>query len=212
MKKNTQAKTKQENNSDLINFSKNFSEGLKLIKTQPLKSIECINKAIKFTKTNANNRKKCLQTRSYCYQILGKIEDSLHDANDALSFEKNNPYSILLKAEALYYKGEFEWALMYFHQGKRIRSNMNKFQIGINKSIKAIENTFYSSTFRNEQDTEINIDKKLLGELHKDFAYLNEVNNKNNFLNENFDKKLKDLCSNGLEYFNSRLEFLRQQK
>jgi tetratricopeptide repeat protein 25 len=219
MKTNTESK-KQDSNKDFINFSINYSEGLKLIKTQPLKSIECINKALNYTKTNNNNKKKCLQTRSHCYQILGKIEESLNDANEALSLETNNPYSILLKAEALYYKGEFEWALMYFHQGKRLRSNMNKFQIGINKCIKAIENTFYStSSIIIQQVTSIilrdnkkDIDKKLLGELHQDLKYLNEINSKNNYLKENFDTKLKDLCSDGLEYFNSRLEFLRQQK
>ena len=233
--------------SEIINFSKNYSEGLKLIKTQPLKSIEYINIAIQYTNENKNNKKKCLQTRSLCYQIIGKIDESLNDANEALSYQTNDAYSILLKAEALYYKGEFEWALMYYHQGQRIRGNMKRFKIGINKCIKEIESTLliYSKNLNinneldfenlfsmhsgdnirslksltnrennNISDTNVkekSFDMKLLGELYKDYSYLNEINSKNNFIQEKFDIKLKDLCKNGLDYYNSRLEFFRQQ-
>ena len=44
------------------------------------------------------------------------------------------------KAEALYAMGEFELALVFFHRGKKIRSDVREFQLGINKAQEAIDN------------------------------------------------------------------------
>ena len=237
---NSSNKLAETKNSDFLNFSKNYSEALKLVKTQPLKSIEYINKALQYTNNSDNNKKKCLQTRSLCYYILGKIDQALKDANEALEYDKNNVQSIMLKAESLYFKGEYEWALMYFHKGKRIRENIKEFQTGINKCTKAIEsgtlvylnnninsdnqklkiindvtlsdkNEIISKSVNNNKNKKNVANRKILGELHKDFTYLNEIYNKT-FLQESFDKKLKGICNNGLEYFNSRFAFLNQQK
>lgn len=45
------------------------------------------------------------------------------------------------KAEALYAMGEFELALMFYHRGKKVRSDLREFQLGINKAQEAIDNS-----------------------------------------------------------------------
>lgn len=45
------------------------------------------------------------------------------------------------KAEALYAMGEFELALMFYHRGKKLRSDLREFQLGINKAQEAIDNS-----------------------------------------------------------------------
>lgn len=37
--------------------------------------------------------------------------------------------------------GEFELALMFYHRGKKLRSDLREFQLGINKSQEAIDNS-----------------------------------------------------------------------
>jgi hypothetical protein len=46
-----------------------------------------------------------------------------------------------VQAEALYMKGEFEYALMYFHRGHKMRPELSEFSRGISKSTEAIENS-----------------------------------------------------------------------
>jgi len=45
------------------------------------------------------------------------------------------------KAEALYQKGDFETALMYYHRGHRLRPELQEFRLGIQKSQEAINNS-----------------------------------------------------------------------
>jgi hypothetical protein len=37
--------------------------------------------------------------------------------------------------------GEFELALMFYHRGKKLRSDLREFQLGINKAQEAIDNS-----------------------------------------------------------------------
>lgn len=37
--------------------------------------------------------------------------------------------------------GEFELALMFYHRGKKIRSDLPEFKLGINKAQEAIDNS-----------------------------------------------------------------------
>lgn len=48
------------------------------------------------------------------------------------------------KAEALYQKGDFETALMYYHRGHRLRPELQEFRLGIQKSQEAINNSIGS--------------------------------------------------------------------
>lgn len=45
------------------------------------------------------------------------------------------------KAEALYYMGEFEFALVFYHRGQKLRPQIQEFRLGIQKAQEAIENS-----------------------------------------------------------------------
>jgi len=46
-----------------------------------------------------------------------------------------------MKAEAYYQMMQFEYALMYYHRGNKIRPEVQSFRLGIQKSREAIENS-----------------------------------------------------------------------
>lgn len=82
-----------------------------------------------------------LVTRSKCYLLLGEPAKGLADAEEALTADKANIRAIYQKAEALYFLGQFEHSLMFFHRGLRLRPEMNLFRLGVQKSREAIEQT-----------------------------------------------------------------------
>lgn len=66
---------------------------------------------------------------------------TLQDAETALLTDKSNIRAIYQKAESLYYLGQFEHSLMFFHRGLRLRPELASFRLGIQKTQEAIENT-----------------------------------------------------------------------
>lgn len=82
-----------------------------------------------------------LVARSKCYLLLGDPAKGLQDAETALQTDKNNIRAIYQKAEALYFLGQFELSLMYFHRGLRLRPELNSFRLGVQKTQEAIEKT-----------------------------------------------------------------------
>ena len=82
-----------------------------------------------------------LVSRSKCYLLLGESEKALNDAEVALLNDKNNIRAIYQKAESLYFLGQFEHSLMFFHRGLRLRPEMKSFRLGVQKTQEAIENT-----------------------------------------------------------------------
>ena len=48
------------------------------------------------------------------------------------------------KAEALYYMGEFEFGLVFYHRGQKLRPQIQEFRLGIQKAQEAIENSVAS--------------------------------------------------------------------
>lgn len=87
------------------------------------------------TDTNA------LIARSNCYLQLGEPEKALADAETALNADKSNIRAIYQKAESLYYLGQFEHSLMFFHRGHKLRPELKNFQLGIQKT-QEVRNTF----------------------------------------------------------------------
>lgn len=77
----------------------------------------------------------------------------MKDAETALEVDKNFTKAIYQKAEALYYLGEFEHSLVYYHRGLRIRPDLEKFQLGVHKAQKAIENAIGSSLLPKKSPT-----------------------------------------------------------
>ena len=48
------------------------------------------------------------------------------------------------KANALYHMGDFEYALVYYHRGSKLRPDLNEFTLGIHKAQEAINNSIGS--------------------------------------------------------------------
>lgn len=86
------------------------------------------------------SEKNALVARSKCYILLGQPENGLQDAETALSIDKGFIKAIYQKAESLYYLGDFEHSLMYYHRGLRSRPDHDGFKLGVQKAQKAIEN------------------------------------------------------------------------
>ncbi|CAG9859243.1 unnamed protein product [Phyllotreta striolata] len=95
------------------------------------------------------NEKNALVARSKCYILLGQPKNALADAEFALQIDKNFIKAIYQKAEALYYLGNFELSLMYYHRGLHVRPDHEGFKLGVQKAQKAIENAIGSpDTFK----------------------------------------------------------------
>ncbi|NWH60781.1 TTC25 protein, partial [Geococcyx californianus] len=82
----------------------------------------------------------CLAARSKCYLKLGDIENSLKDAEASLQKNKTFSKGLYQKAETLYIMGDFEFALVFYHRGHRLRPELEEFRLGIEKCQEAIIN------------------------------------------------------------------------
>ena len=51
-----------------------------------------------------------------------------------------NYQGLYQKAEALYSKGDFEYALVFYHRGHKIRPELHQFTLGVQKAQEAINN------------------------------------------------------------------------
>ncbi|XP_064030389.1 outer dynein arm-docking complex subunit 4 isoform X2 [Pogoniulus pusillus] len=84
--------------------------------------------------------KHCLVARSECYLRLGDTENALRDAEASLQNDKTFSKGLYQKAETLYTMGDFEFALVFYHRGHRLRPDLQKFALGIEKAQEAIVN------------------------------------------------------------------------
>ncbi|KAM4844165.1 outer dynein arm-docking complex subunit 4 [Thomomys bottae] len=84
--------------------------------------------------------KNCLVARSKCYLKMGELEKSLQDAEDSLKSDPTFCKGILQKAETLYTMGDFEFALVFYHRGYKLRPD-REFKVGIQKAQEAINNS-----------------------------------------------------------------------
>ncbi|GFS07544.1 tetratricopeptide repeat protein 25 [Elysia marginata] len=94
-----------------------------------------------------NGDKTCLVVRSKCFLMLGNSERALEDADAALEQDEEGVRDIRalnMKAEALYQKGDFETALVFYHRGNKLRPELQEFRLGIQKCEEAIDNSIGS--------------------------------------------------------------------
>ncbi|XP_049623951.1 outer dynein arm-docking complex subunit 4 [Suncus etruscus] len=84
--------------------------------------------------------KNCLVARSKCFLKMGELEKSLQDAEVSLQDDPNFCKGILQKAETLYTMGDFEFALVFYHRGYKLRPD-REFKVGIQKAQEAINNS-----------------------------------------------------------------------
>ncbi|XP_075417939.1 outer dynein arm-docking complex subunit 4 [Tenrec ecaudatus] len=87
-----------------------------------------------------NGDKNCLVARSKCYLKMGDLEKSLKDAEASLQGDPTFCKGILQKAETLYTMGDFEFALVFYHRGYKLRPD-REFKVGIQKAQEAINNS-----------------------------------------------------------------------
>ncbi|NWX57268.1 TTC25 protein, partial [Promerops cafer] len=121
----------------VVSFGNLMTEGTTLSRRgQHDKALGCFNDALKLRAGD----KHCLITRSKCFLKLGDTENSLKDAEASLQIDKTFSEGLYQKAETLYTMGDFEFALVFYHRGRRLRPDLHKFQLGINKAEEAIIN------------------------------------------------------------------------
>lgn len=101
------------------------------------KAIDSFNTALELRPGDKN----CLVARSLCHLQLGQSDKALADANETLKEDKNYIKGLLQKAEAFYQMGQFEYALMFYHRGNKLRPEVQSFRLGIQKSQEAIDNS-----------------------------------------------------------------------
>ncbi|RLV91339.1 hypothetical protein DV515_00014132 [Chloebia gouldiae] len=121
----------------VVSFGSLMTEGTTLVRRgQHDKALGCFNDALKLRAGD----KHCLITRSKCFLKLGDTENSLKDAEASLQIDNTFSEGLYQKAETLYTMGDFEFALVFYHRGRRLRPDLHKFQLGINKAEEAIIN------------------------------------------------------------------------
>ncbi|KAK7940117.1 hypothetical protein WMY93_003443 [Mugilogobius chulae] len=84
--------------------------------------------------------RSCYVGISKCHLLMGNPELALKEAENSLKGDKTYFEGLYQKAEALYYMGEFEFAKVCYHRGLKIRPEIQKFRVGIQKAQDAIEN------------------------------------------------------------------------
>ncbi|XP_041942598.1 outer dynein arm-docking complex subunit 4 isoform X1 [Alosa sapidissima] len=87
------------------------------------------------------DEKNCLVARSRCYVKMGDSENALRDAEASLKEDKEFFKGLYQKAEALYTMGDFEFALVFYHRGHKLRPELQEFRLGIQKAQEAINNS-----------------------------------------------------------------------
>ncbi|XP_030649491.1 outer dynein arm-docking complex subunit 4 [Chanos chanos] len=119
-------------------FSTYMAEGDQLYhKGEYAKAVESYSTALILQPDDRN----CLVARSKCYVKMGDPENALRDAEASLKDDKEFFKGLYQKAEALYTMGDFEFALVFYHRGHKLRPELHEFRLGIQKAQEAIENS-----------------------------------------------------------------------
>ncbi|XP_035611356.1 outer dynein arm-docking complex subunit 4 isoform X1 [Oncorhynchus keta] len=119
-------------------FSTYMAEGDQLYqKGEYVKAIESYSTALILQPDDKN----CLVARSKCYVKMGDSGNALRDAEASLKEDKEFFKGLYQKAEALYTMGDFEFALVFYHRGHKLRPELQEFRLGIQKAQEAIDNS-----------------------------------------------------------------------
>ncbi|XP_061159061.1 outer dynein arm-docking complex subunit 4 isoform X2 [Syngnathus typhle] len=226
-----------------------------LLKGECEKAVESYSTAL----TLKPEDKDCFVGRSKCYLKMGQYEKALRDAEASLqedhSFFEVCVFDITLnncveqmiqllffyfneglyqKAEALYCLGEFEFALVFYHQGLKLRPQVHEFRLGIQKAHEAIENavTVPPAVIQKvkadmlQKDVEMTAakkphasetekkSKKYLGEFYEDRKYLENLLKDEALVKSKTrnGKQLQDVIQGCLAYLDDCADFWNQQK
>ncbi|KAM8725086.1 outer dynein arm-docking complex subunit 4 isoform 2-T2 [Acanthopagrus schlegelii] len=179
--------------------------------------------------------KTCFVGRSKCYLKIGQSDSALKDAEASLKEDKTFFEGLYQKAEALYYMGEFEFALMFYHRGQKLRPQVQEFRLGPSsvkleikgdlsflekdeervQPITAIQNLTrekkqqMKQTPKNEKTT-----KQLLGTFYSDKQCLENLLKDETLVKGKTKggEQLQDVIQGCLTYIDSCTEFWSQEK
>ncbi|KAI6654146.1 Tetratricopeptide repeat protein 25 [Oopsacas minuta] len=119
-------------------FSTYLAEGDKLFTEGHYeKALSYYNQALELESDNRIG----LVARSKCYLAIGDRKTALEDAEASLTEDKTFVKGVYQKAEVLYSMGEFEFALVYYERGRKLRPELAEFRLGIQKAKEAIGNS-----------------------------------------------------------------------
>uniref|UniRef100_A0A8C6SEV2 Outer dynein arm-docking complex subunit 4 n=1 Tax=Neogobius melanostomus TaxID=47308 RepID=A0A8C6SEV2_9GOBI len=186
--------------------------------------------------------RSCYVGLSKCYLLMGNPEMALNEAENSLKGDKSYFEGLYQKAEALYYMGEFEFAKVCYHGGLKIRPEIQKFRVGIQKAQEAIENATGSPSsvkLKNkgdlsffQKDDEVresngsggimrsteNETKRVFGEFYDDKKYLEDLlKDKGDFLfyiiyTNQKGESLHNIIKGSLNYIETCTEFRNNEK
>ncbi|ESN90138.1 hypothetical protein HELRODRAFT_90920 [Helobdella robusta] len=131
--------------------------------------------------------KNCLVSRGRCYLKIGDPERALNDSNDIQTNDPQYVKSLLIKADALHEMMQFEYALMFYHRGLRLRPEIHEFKQGVQRAQEAIENSIGERS-------------GIVLDTSGDLTYFSydldmQVNNNNNNNNKNNNNNFKSMCN-----------------
>ncbi|CAL8272948.1 unnamed protein product [Lota lota] len=180
--------------------------------------------------------KNCLVARSRCYLKMGDTNKALSDAETSLKEDKEFFKGLYQKAEALYTMGDLEFALVFYHRGRKLRPELQEFRLGIQKAQEAIENSVGSKSHndvkkgqpvtatqpqrrhvkqQSQKSAKVErTSKQLLGELYSDKEYLEKLLKDEDLVKVRMrgGERLQDLILHSVGYLDRRIDFWRQQK
>lgn len=119
-------------------FTVYIAEGDKLYKAGDYKkAVEAFTDAIDLEPDNSST----YVNRSKCYLAMGEAQLALDDSERSLKYDPDYHRGIYQKAEALYSLGNFEFALVFYHRGQKLRPELSIFRLGVQKATEAIINS-----------------------------------------------------------------------
>ncbi|CAH0689873.1 unnamed protein product [Chilo suppressalis] len=164
----------------------------------------------------APEEKAAYVSRSKCYLLLGEPRQALADAETALGLDPKHAKALLQKAEALYYCGEFEMSLVFYHRGLRARPDLIEFRLGVQKAQEAIENTIGEKPVKKpapKRRSSSKSQKPVLGQLMSDKLYLeNLLKNPDLAIADKKNDIVTKQAEEAIRFLENREEFWRQQQ
>ncbi|XP_076000351.1 outer dynein arm-docking complex subunit 4 [Genypterus blacodes] len=167
--------------------------------------------------------KLCLVLRSKCFLMRGDYNNALTDAEASLKEDKMYHKGLYQKAEALYMLGDFEFALVFYHRGNKLRPDLQHFRLGIQKAEKAIDNTLGSRSAvklekhpmkqqNHKSGKSEKITKQLLGPFYTDKKYLECLLKDEGKKNPKCGETMQDLIQDCVTYIDTWTDFWHKEK